>query len=90
MSTPVTPDEKTPYLLTQLLSEVLLRKGFDGVRFRSSVSSGSNICIFRPSTFEFSDAHSQVMGVAKVTYDTPAVPSITVPNLKELHLIKNG
>lgn len=86
MSTPVTPDEKTPYLLTQLLSEVLLRKGFDGVRFRSSVSSGSNICIFRPSTFEFSDTHSQVMGVANVTYDTPAVPSVTVPNLDELHL----
>jgi hypothetical protein len=79
MGMPVTPDEKTPYLLTQLLAEVLLRRSFDGVRYRSSVSSGSNICVFHPAKFEFADGHSEVRRVASVRYEAPAVPSLIEP-----------
>ncbi|WP_057469013.1 RES family NAD+ phosphorylase [Rhizobium sp. Root1203] len=75
MSMPVTPDERTPYLLTQLLAEVLLRHGFDGVRFRSSVSQGSNICIFYPDKFEFVSDHSEVRQIKAVAYEIEPVHS---------------
>lgn len=63
MSLPVTPEEKTPYLLTQLLAEILLRRGFDGVRFRSSVSDGRNICVFYPGKIRL---RGRAFGGAKV------------------------
>ncbi len=79
MSLPVTPEEKTPYLLTQLLAEVLLRRGFDGVRFRSSVSDGSNICVFYPAKFGFADGYSEIRRLKSVAYDAPSVASLVVP-----------
>lgn len=87
MSMPVTPDEKTSYLLTQLLAEVLLRRGFDGVRFRSSVSDGINICVFHPAKFEFAEGHSEVRRLESVKYDAPAVPSLVEPSGED-HLLK--
>jgi hypothetical protein len=87
MSMPVTPDEKTSYLLTQLLAEVLLRRGFDGVRFRSSVSDGINICVFHPAKFEFAEGHSEVRRLESVKYDAPAVPSLVEPSGAD-HLLK--
>lgn len=80
MSLPVTPDERTPYLLTQLLAEVLLRRGFDGVRYRSSVSTGSNICIFYPEKFEFIPQHSEVRRITSLRYGTVHVPSQLAPD----------
>ncbi|CDN46552.1 RES domain protein [Neorhizobium galegae bv. orientalis str. HAMBI 540] len=79
MSMPVTPDQRTPYLLTQLLAEVLLRHGFDGVRYRSSVSTGSNICIFYPDKFEFVADCSEVRRVEGVAYEMTTVPSELAP-----------
>ena len=83
MSMPVTPDDKSSYLLTQLLAEVLLRRGFDGVRFRSSVSDGINICVFHPTKFAFADGHSEVRRLTSVTYDAPSVPSIIEPGAQD-------
>lgn len=79
MSMPVTPEARTRYLLTQLLAEVLLRRGFGGVLYRSSVSSGSNICIFHSGKFEFVAGHSEVRRVTIVRYEAPAVPSLIEP-----------
>lgn len=87
MSLPVTPDEKTSYLLTQLLAEVLLRRGFDGVRFRSSVSDGINICVFHPAKFRFVEGHSEGRRLASVQYNAPAVPSLIEPGAED-HLLK--
>lgn len=79
MSTPVTPDKQTPYLLTQLLAEVLRRRGFDGVRFRSSVSDGENLCIFRPAKFAFVEGHSKVCRLQSVRYESIDLPTILEP-----------
>ena len=86
MSLPVTPEEKTPYLLTQLLAEILLKRGFDGVQFRSSVSTGRNICIFRPDKFTFAEGYSEVRRVMSVVYDAPSVPSTDQPGPDDLVL----
>jgi len=79
MSAPVTPDDKAGYLLTQLLAEVLVRRGIDGVRYRSSVSDGINICIFDPARAAFVDGHSEVRYVESVSYEAPLAPSLTMP-----------
>ncbi|PRX04025.1 UNVERIFIED_ORG: RES domain-containing protein [Martelella mediterranea] len=90
MSMPVTPDERTPYLLTQLLAEVLLRRGFDGVRYRSSVSDGSNICVFYPEKFEFVPDHSEVRRLNTVAYSIDRVPSELVPGDSDLPYDQRG
>lgn len=79
MSTPVTPDDKSGYLVTQLLAEVLQGRGFDGVRYRSSVSDGVNICLFNPAAGRFARGHSEVRFIESVTYADPVAPSLLVP-----------
>ena len=86
MGTPVTPDERTPYLPTQLLSEVLLRHGFDGVRYRSSVAGGKNICVFRPGKFQFIDGSSQLRRLKSVAYDAPIEPMILFPGSNDIKI----
>jgi hypothetical protein len=87
---PVTPDERTPYLLTQLLAEVLLRRGFDGVRYRSSVSDGSNICVFYPEKFEFVPDHSEVRRINTLAYSINPVPSELAPGDNDLPYNQRG
>jgi hypothetical protein len=79
MSRPITPEEKHHYLLTQLLSEVLIKKGFDGVRYRSSLSKGSNICIFYPDRFTFDPSVSEVRSIRRVSYEVEATPYAITP-----------
>lgn len=79
MSTPVTPDDKADYRLTQLLAEVLTDRGFDGVQYRSSVSDGVNLCLLDPAKATFVDGYSEVRFVEAVRYDAPTSPSLVVP-----------
>ncbi len=79
MSTPVTPDDKTGYLVTQLLAEVLQARGFDGVRYRSSVSDGVNICLFDPASGRFVGGNSEVRFIKSVSYAAPPAPSLMEP-----------
>ncbi len=79
MSTPVVPDDRSPYLLTQLLADALLRSGFDGVRYRSSLSGSSNICVFNPSLFSPVEEHAQVMRVNEVSYKIEATHTVIEP-----------
>ena len=83
MSAPVTPDDKSGYLLTQLLAEVLAERGFDGVRYRSSVSDGINICLFDPGAATFVASHSEVRSVKSVTYDAPPSPCLMKPGPRD-------
>ncbi len=83
MSTPVTPDDKAGYRLTQLLAEALTARGFDGVQYRSSVSDGVNLCLFDPASAQFIDGHSEVRFVKMVRYDAPEVPSLMAPDARD-------
>jgi hypothetical protein len=47
------PEDAARYSITQLLAEVLRQNGLDGVALRSSVGSGSNVCIFSAIDCEF-------------------------------------
>ena len=74
LGSPVTPDERHKYALTQLLADTLIRQGFDGVSFRSSVGTGKNLCVFDPDVFEFDSALSEVRRVDRLEYTFSQVP----------------
>lgn len=80
MSTPVTPEKRNAYLLTQLLAEVLRNQGFDGVQYKSSVGNGVNVCIFHPEKFSFAEDSSSVVRVDRVLFETTAVESTVTPD----------
>lgn len=47
LSKPVHPDEhELEYVVTQYLTEYILSKGYDGIKFQSSIADGSNLVLF--------------------------------------------
>lgn len=86
MSTPVTPDDKVSYLITQLLAEILQAQGFHAVQFRSSVSDGVNLCVFDTTHAAFVDGHSSVRFVQSVHYEAPEHPFVTSPESADFPL----
>lgn len=76
MSTPVTPDDMTSYLITQLLADVLKTQGYDAIQFRSSVADGVNLCIFDPEKARFVEEFSEVHHIKGLQFDVSNVPSI--------------
>ncbi|MGB3350171.1 MAG: RES family NAD+ phosphorylase [Brucella anthropi] len=83
MSFPVVPEEKSKYLLTQLLGEFLTRKGFDGAKFRSSVADGENICIFNSTKFPFVEGYSEVLKINALKYSIERSESVIKPENEE-------
>lgn len=86
MSTPVTPDDKVSYLITQLLAEILQAQGFHAVQFRSSVSDGVNLCVFDTTHAAFVDGHSSVRFVQSVRYEAPERPFVISPEVGDYRL----
>lgn len=68
LRTPVIPEERHRYSITQLLSDILIRNDFDGVVYRSSVGDGINLCAFDPASFDFDERESAVIKVDKLCY----------------------
>ncbi len=68
LGSPVIPEERYKYAATQLLADILIRRGFDGLKFRSSVGVGKNICIFDPQLFKFDENKSFVRRVDSLQY----------------------
>lgn len=65
---PIIPEARHHYAVTQLLSDILIRRGFDGIAYRSSVGTGKNLCVFDPSTFAFDESASAVKQVEQLQY----------------------
>lgn len=65
---PIIPEERHRYAVTQLLSDVLIRRGFEGVAYRSSVGTGSNLCVFDSSIFSFDESESTAKQVEQLHY----------------------
>lgn len=74
-STPALPGFPASYLLTQFLADCFRRIGFEGLTFKSSVTSGVNFVAFDPGSFEYVDGSGTVRKVQSLTYTTttPAV-----------------
>jgi hypothetical protein len=68
LSLPIIPEERYRYAVTQLLADVLIRRGFEGVIYRSSVGKGQNLCVFKPDAFAFDERASDVKQVERLDY----------------------
>lgn len=78
LSLPIIPEERHRYATTQLLSDVLIRHGFEGVTYRSSVGTGKNLCAFDHSAFAFYGGASAVKHVKQLHYSFSDV-AISIP-----------
>jgi hypothetical protein len=76
LSLPVIPEEKHRYAATQLLADVLIRRGFDAISYRSSVGNGTNLCVFDPSLFTYDDKEAAVRFVDKLDYRFSTVATV--------------
>jgi hypothetical protein len=68
LATAAPPSNRQLYSLTQFLAETLRRLGFDGVKFRSTVSTGMNLVLFDPDVATWVPDSSRVVEVQKVIY----------------------
>lgn len=75
-SKPVAPDDRGLYSLTQFLSDGLRRIGFEGVVYRSSVGSGSNLAVFDASSFKYVEGSGRTVQVSQVKYTYSALASM--------------
>jgi hypothetical protein len=80
LSLPIIPEERRRYAATQLLADVLIRHGFEGVTYRSSVGEGKNLCAFTPPAFAFDEAASAVKQVDRLHYTFSDVATSTPNN----------
>lgn len=68
LSTATPPGNSTFYGITQFITEMIRKLGFDGICFRSSVGSGKNLVVFDPNNFEWRPSSGNVYSIEKVTY----------------------
>lgn len=68
LSKAISPGNSTFYGITQFITEMLRKQGFDGICFRSSVGKGKNVVVFDPNNFEWRDTSGKVFSITHVTY----------------------
>lgn len=76
ISLPITPEDRHKYCVTQLLADLVRRQGFDGIRFPSSVASGSNICVFQRNLFASEAARGKVIYVIGLKFEIADLESV--------------
>lgn len=86
MAAPVLPDKTARYSITQLIADCLRQKGFDGVSFRSSISAGNNLCVFKPELLQPVEGSEVVQQVKSLVYELAASPTILEPNTDHIRL----
>jgi hypothetical protein len=70
LSTPIEPNQATiGYQGTQFISNVIRLLGFDGILFKSSLSTGVNYVAFDPQQFSFLPDSTQCVKVKSVKYE---------------------
>ncbi len=65
-SRPVPNQMGGQYLITQLLADAIRKLGYDGVGYKSSVGSGTNLAIFNPSFFKYTEEDTNVVYIKEV------------------------
>ena len=69
-SDPVTPDDRAGYLLTQFLADIFRRMGFGGIKYRSSITTGTNLVVFDPLSFSYIPGSAEVRTIISLAYNT--------------------
>lgn len=68
LSRPITPERRAAYISAQFIADLIRQCGFDGVLYRSSVSEGTNLCVFDPRTFVFVPELASLFRTKSVQY----------------------
>jgi hypothetical protein len=79
MSLPITPEDRHKFTVTQLLADIIRRKGYDGIRFPSSVAAGANVCVFQPVLFSSEPASGKVFYVRGLKYEIDDLEHLIEP-----------
>ncbi|MEQ8791597.1 MAG: RES family NAD+ phosphorylase [Pirellulaceae bacterium] len=79
LSLPVVPEDREKYSLTQFLSDAFRRLACEGVMYRSSVASGSNLAVFDTSSFKYVEKSAKAVQVSNLTYEYSAVSRMDRP-----------
>jgi hypothetical protein len=69
-----------------LIADCLRQKGFDGVSFKSSISAGKNLCVFKPELFVPVEASGIVQQVKSLVHELAATQTILQPNTDHIRL----
>ncbi|WP_299209196.1 RES family NAD+ phosphorylase [uncultured Tateyamaria sp.] len=69
LSRPITPERRAAYISAQFVADLIRQRGFDGVLYRSSVSEGTNLCVFDPSTMSFMPGSASLFRTRSVIYE---------------------
>lgn len=72
LATAAPPSNRQLYSLTQLLADIFRRMGFQGIMFKSTVGTGSNLVLFEPAAASWADGSSRVVQVERVLYEHSA------------------
>jgi len=67
-SIPVPPNFQYKYIVTQLISDIIRQKGFDGISFLSSISQGTNFTFFNPQHFTYINGSGSAVLINTLTY----------------------
>ncbi|NBD13823.1 RES family NAD+ phosphorylase [Corallococcus silvisoli] len=86
MSMPITPEERSQYTVTQLIADLMRRRGFDGIRFRSSVGSGFNVCVFDSGAFAELPKLGDVLFTKKLSYQLDSVDAVLEPSEDDIEI----
>ena len=81
---PVTPEEHSRYTATQLVADIMRHRGYDGIRFKSSVAEGANLCAFRPDLFSEIQDLAKVLRVTGLHYTTEELPCVIQPTAEHI------
>jgi len=79
LKTPVVPEARQRYSVTQLVADVIRRQGYDGLMYGSSVGAGENICLFDPSSFAEIRDGGQVRYIGSLKYEIENADVVVVP-----------
>ena len=71
LSNPIGPNQSYQYLYTQLISEELIRRNYNGIKFISSFTGKANFALFTPNCFEYNAKEKYVFKIKQstVNYD---------------------
>lgn len=69
LSRPITPERRAAYISAQFIADLVRQRGFDGVLYRSSVSDGTNLCVFDPHTLNYAPGSASVFRTKQVNYE---------------------
>ena len=78
ISNPVGSNNSIQYLYTQLISEELIKRGFEGIKFRSSITGASNYSIFNPSRFDYVQEGRMAINISQFNLVYEDLPLLTL------------